>query len=499
MADEKAWRVFEEYIGMILENTFVGTSKRKLEVMGDMIYDVEKYRFGLVELKKAKPTQTPSRCQKEIGRLRREFRSLRQKWKVASEGDKPGLADLREHFRLKLASLRRAESQCIKRKKREKARKSFIENPHQFTKKLFEQSKSRQFNISQQELEDHLASTDSNEQREAPLLDVSGLVKPIEPGVTFNLSELAEVERFIRKARSGSVPRPNGVPYKVFKKHEELRKYSWRLLKVVWRQGVVPLSWSEAEGVYIPKEENSTTLNQFRPISLLNVEGKIKFGILAERVSSFVIKSGLVNTPVQKAGIPGFPGCLVHSSMIWHTIQEPKSLRRNLAVVWLDLANAYGSAPHGLIQFAMVFLWIAAKVRNLVMQYYNDFGMRISTQQSTTRWQSLDVGIPMGFKFADGTSLFKDGTQSDTATTLSPGVIVRPCPVHLSYDQKTLLAVKYSVHSNSTSLVSCWTAEELCSLGLLHMPLHAADLVSDTVGRDAQGNEKGENTLDIWD
>ena len=36
-----------------------------------------------------------------------------------------------------------------------------------------------------------------------------------------------------------------------------------------------------AEGVYIPKEESSSTLGQFRPISLLNVEGKIVFGILA--------------------------------------------------------------------------------------------------------------------------------------------------------------------------------------------------------------------------
>ena len=33
MADEKAWREFDEDISMMQENTLKGTSKRKLEVM----------------------------------------------------------------------------------------------------------------------------------------------------------------------------------------------------------------------------------------------------------------------------------------------------------------------------------------------------------------------------------------------------------------------------------------------------------------------------------
>ena len=52
------------------------------------------------------------------------------------------------------------------------------------------------------------------------------------------------------------------------------------------------------------------------------------FGILAERLSSFVLKNGSINTAVQKAGISGFPGCLEHTSMICHTIQEAKRLRK---------------------------------------------------------------------------------------------------------------------------------------------------------------------------
>ena len=116
--------------------------------------------------------------------------------------------------------------------------------------------------------------------------DTEGLVRPTRPGTEFDTAEprFAEVERFIMKARSTAAPGPNGVPYKVYKKCEKLRNYLWRLLKVVWRKGEVPTSWNKAEGVYIHKEENSSTLGQFRPISLLNVEGKIMFCILTERL-----------------------------------------------------------------------------------------------------------------------------------------------------------------------------------------------------------------------
>ena len=108
-----------------------------------------------------------------------------------------------------------------------------------------------------------------------------------------------------------------------------------------------------AEGVFIPKEENSSKISQFRPIALLNVEGKIYFSILARRLVKFVIANGFIDTTIQKAGIPGFSGCLEHSSVIWELIKRAKSEKGKLAVVWLDLVNAYGSVPHVLVEFAL--------------------------------------------------------------------------------------------------------------------------------------------------
>ena len=86
---------------------------------------------------------------------------------------------------------------------------------------------------------------------------------------------------------------------------------------------------------------------------------------------------------MQKAGVPGSPGYLKHSSMIWHTTQEAKRQKKDLNIVWVDLANAYGSVPHALIEYAMDFFWIPERVKDYVMKYYEEFQMWFSTGEYT--------------------------------------------------------------------------------------------------------------------
>ena len=85
-----------------------------------------------------------------------------------------------------------------------------------------------------------------------------------------------------------------------------------------------------------------------------------------------------------------------HAFSIWNEIQEAKQNKCDLSVVWLDLANAYGSVPHLLTEQAMEFFWIPEQVRMMVRKYYDMFKMRFTTGSCTTDWQRLEVGIAAG-------------------------------------------------------------------------------------------------------
>jgi len=54
--------------------------------------------------------------------------------------------------------------------------------------------------------------------------------------------------------------------------------------------------------VFIPKERDATRISQFRPISVLNVEGKIFFSIIAQRLSTYLLKNGFIDTSVHFSG-----------------------------------------------------------------------------------------------------------------------------------------------------------------------------------------------------
>ncbi|KAL0159986.1 hypothetical protein M9458_043711, partial [Cirrhinus mrigala] len=88
--------------------------------------------------------------------------------------------------------------------------------------------------------------------------------------------------------------------------------------------------------------------------------------------------------------------CVEHSTMIWDQIQKAKREKTDLHVIWLDLANAYGSVPHQLVNYATEFFHMPICVKNLVAQYFSNLQMCFSLQDFTTGWQRLEVGIAMG-------------------------------------------------------------------------------------------------------
>ncbi len=150
--------------------------------------------------------------------------------------------------------------------------------------------------------------------------------QPDPPRTPFDTSppRLCEIRVVLKKARSASAPSPNGLPYKVYKNCPQVTKILCKLMWVVWKNQFIQVEWQEAVVIFIPKEWNSTTIDQFRSIALLNVEGKLFFSVLARRMTSFLSRNHYIDTSCQKAGLSGFPGCIEHTSVIWEQIKCAK-------------------------------------------------------------------------------------------------------------------------------------------------------------------------------
>ncbi|XP_061101211.1 uncharacterized protein LOC133130563 [Conger conger] len=168
----------------------------------------------------------------------------------------------------------------------------------------------------------------------------------------------------------------------------------WR--RMFWRRGKIPEQWRVAEGVWIPKEENSTQLDQFRIISLLCVEAKVFFSAISRWLSTYLVKNTYIDTSVQKGGIAGMPGCMEHTGVVTQLIREARENKGNLSVLWLDLANAFGSIPHKLVQFTLMKHHVPSRCRDLIADCYNNFRMRVSSGATSSSWHKVEVGIITG-------------------------------------------------------------------------------------------------------
>ena len=116
---------------------------------------------------------------------------------------------------------------------------------------------------------------------------------------------------------------------------------------------------------------NTSEIEDFCPIALLNVEGKLLFSLVSKRLEHYIHKNKFVNVSIQKGCMEKVPGCWEHMPLVWEELKQAKPNKHNIAAVWLDIANAYGSVQHELIFFALECYGIRPKWVQIIKSYYS--------------------------------------------------------------------------------------------------------------------------------
>ena len=109
-----------------------------------------------------------------------------------------------------------------------------------------------------------------------------------------------------------------------------------------------------------------------------------------------MVKNKYFNRSKQKGFLQGVAGCSEHITALKAALLDSKSSYRQIVIAWIDLKNAFGSVSHNLIQFALQWYHVPARLANIIFTYYEMLFATIEEGNWSSQCFAYEIGVFQG-------------------------------------------------------------------------------------------------------
>jgi exonuclease III len=178
-----------------------------------------------------------------------------------------------------------------------------------------------------------------------------------------------ELTNALHNTQSGKSPGMDGITYEFYKYFwKELSPLLLRVINISLEEGQLPTSMYKGIIILVPKAGDSTQINNWRPITLLNTDYKLLTRCIAKRITTVLPK---LITSNQTYGVPN-KSIQTNLHLIRDAIDYTNQHDLPLAIISLDQASAYDCLEHSYIYHTLQKFGFGHKLIDKVRTLYRN-------------------------------------------------------------------------------------------------------------------------------
>ena len=168
-----------------------------------------------------------------------------------------------------------------------------------------------------------------------------------------------------------------------------------KLLELIFKSclenGKFPNDWKKANVVPVHKRNNKQLIENYRPISLLPVCGKILERVIYNKMFEFFTENELISH--NQSGFKPGDSCISQLLCITHNIYQSLDDGLETRAVFLDISKAFDKVLHEGLLFKLKQNRISGNLLNVITDFLYQRKQRVVLNGQHSFWTNVQAGF----------------------------------------------------------------------------------------------------------
>lgn len=166
------------------------------------------------------------------------------------------------------------------------------------------------------------------------------------------------------------------------------------LLQLSLHTGVVPQDWRDADVVPLHKKGSKSKCENYRPISLTSIVGKLLESVIKDEITSHLNNYNLLNE--SQHGFTSGKSCLTNLLDFFETVTNELDDGNDVDLIYLDFSKAFDKVPHKRLLLKLEAHGIGGEVGRWIENWLAGRRQRVVVESKFSEWSKVKSGVPQG-------------------------------------------------------------------------------------------------------